>query len=153
MTNVALISALRAFPDELAAVTGMIEPARMRKALGDGWSPCQIVGHLKDAAVIFDERAARLVSEDVPFIPAWDQEELAASHDYNSADPPTFIEEARLARARTVGLLERISDSDWLKRGDHEDPQIGNFSLLWLARHIVAHESLHLADLQKAATG
>lgn len=111
-----------------------------------------MLGHLRHSMEIFEGRIERILVEDRPTVRRWDQDEDAINGDYNSVEPGRLLEDIARSRDHTVTLLRGMDAAQWRRTGVHEDPEIGEFTLLWMSRHIREHEQEHLADLEAAAT-
>ena len=86
----------------------------------DAWTPRMIAHHVADAELTGGARLRRLIAEDSPRLPAYDQEGYARRLHY---DRPL---EASLALITAVtesnaDLLERLSDEEWTRSGLHEE--------------------------------
>ena len=80
---------------------------RHRPAAG-AWSAVEVVGHMIDTMQIWTTRAERLLVEERPALPAYDQDALVREHDYLHADPEVVCEHLRQECKRFVILVEHI---------------------------------------------
>lgn len=149
MTNTRLVETLAGIPGKLTAAIENLPKEELIQEL-DGWTPLQILGHLKDAAVIYGQRVIRVATEDNPLLPGYDQDAYVAAGDYNNASPSDLLATIATARAETIALLEGLRNDDWHRPGVHGET--GPLTLLSLAEHMVEHETSHLADLGPHAT-
>jgi hypothetical protein len=120
---------------------------RHRPAAGQ-WSAIEVVGHMIDKMQIWTSRVERLMVEERPALPAYDQDALVRDHDYLRADPDVLFERLRQACERFATLIERIPLSALQRAGVHEE-----FGPMTLRRCIeVALESApeHLEQLRAA---
>src|SRR5256885_2813326 len=93
---------------------------RHRPAAGE-WSAVEVVGHMIDKMQIWTSRVERLMVEERPALPAYDQDTLVRDHDYLHADPEGLFEHLRQACERFAALVERIPTSALLREGVHEE--------------------------------
>lgn len=149
MNNEQMIETLAALPGDIAAAFAAVDDKRSVQPLDDGWTPREILGHLKDAAAIYDERISRVASEDNPYLLNVDQDEAVARGNYNSADPSTLLSELAEHRRNTIEVLRSLNDADWNRPGVHSER--GPLTLRSLVEYMVEHETDHVADIRRAA--
>ncbi len=85
------------------------------------WSAVEVVGHMFDTMQIWTSRVERLIVEERPALPAYDQDALVREHDYLRADPDVLFEQLRQACERFATLVERIPISALQREGVHEE--------------------------------
>ena len=93
---------------------------RHRPAAGE-WSAIEVVGHMIDKMWIWIGRVERLMAEERPALPAYDQDALVREHDYLHADPEVLFEQLRQECERFASLIERIPVSALQREGVHEE--------------------------------
>src|SRR5207248_4522857 len=93
---------------------------RHRPAAGE-WSAVEVVGHMIDKMQIWTSRVERLMVEERPALPGYDQDALVCDHDYLHADPEVLFEQLRQACERFATLVERIPTSALGREGVHEE--------------------------------
>lgn len=114
------------------------------------WSAIEVVGHVIDKMHIWASRVERLMVEERPTLPGYDQDALVRDHDYLHADPEVLFEQLRQACERFATLVERIPTSALQREGVHEE-----FGPMTLRQCIEApFESVpeHLEQLRAAQT-
>src|SRR6266487_2186293 len=89
---------------------------RHRPAAGE-WSAVEVVGHMIDKMQIWTGRVERLMVEERPVLPGYDQDALVRDHDYLHADPEVLFEHLRQACERFAALVERIPTSALQREG------------------------------------
>ena len=87
----------------------------------DKWSAYEIVCHCADAETNAASRIRYLVAEEKPSIPAFDQDRWAEILDYHSERVELALAAVDVARARTAGLLRRMSEEAWAAEGTHSE--------------------------------
>lgn len=145
-----LIAALGSFPDELGrAIGGADDPdALLQPASDGGWGVVEILPHMRDWEEIYFERFTKLLEEERPYLPGFDDALWSIERDYRGQDPHETFETFRGLRERTVELLRSIPESGWLRGGEHG--YFGEITLQWLANHIVDHDQEHLQQVRDA---
>ena len=83
---------------------------RHRPAAGE-WSAVEVVGHMIDTMQIWTSRVERLMGEERPALPRYDQDALVRDNDYLHADPEVVCEHLRQECKRFAILVEHISIS------------------------------------------
>src|SRR3989440_9652151 len=83
---------------------------RHRPAAGE-WSAVEVVGHMIDKMQIWADRVERLMVEERPALPGYDQDALVREHDYLHADPEVLFEHLRQACERFAALVASIPTS------------------------------------------
>ncbi len=89
------------------ALLGDDHAIRHRPAAGE-WSAVEVVGHMIDKMQIWNSRVERLMVEDRPVLPGYDQDALVRDHDYLHADPEVLFEQLGQACERFAILVESI---------------------------------------------
>ncbi len=122
---------------------------RHRPAAGE-WSAVEVVGHVIDKMQMWASRVERLMVEERPALPGYDQDALVRNHDYLHANTDVLFEQLRQACERFATLVERIPTSALQREGVHEE-----FGPMTLRQCIEAPlESVpgHLEQLRAAQT-
>lgn len=122
---------------------------RHRPAAGD-WSAIEVVGHMIDKMWIWTGRVERLLAEERPALPAYDQDALVREHDYQHADPEALFEQLRQACERFASLIERIPVSALGREGVHEE--VGPMTLRQCISYPLESSPEHLKQLRAAQT-
>ena len=121
--------------------------AELDQAPDGEWTPRQVVHHLADAEIIGAERLRRLIAEPHARIIGYDEKAFAASMPADRALEPS-LQTLRWVRASTVELLERLSQDDWERAGEHTER--GRYTAEdWLATY-AGHAHDHAEQIKKA---
>ncbi len=80
---------------------------RHRPAAGE-WSAVEVVGHMIDTMQIWTSRVERLMVEERPALPRYDQDALVRDNDSLHADPEVVCEHLRQECKRFAILVEHI---------------------------------------------
>lgn len=122
---------------------------RHRPAAGE-WSAVEVVGHMIDTMQIWTTRAERLLVEERPALPAYDQDALVREHDYQHADPDVLFEQLRQACERFATLVEHTPGSALQREGVHEE--FGPMTLRRCIELPLESAPEHLEQLRSAQT-
>ncbi len=138
------------YRDGYAAVAAALEgitDGDLDQAPAGEWTPRQVVHHLADAEIIGAERLRRLIAEPEARIVGYDEKAFAESLPAGRPLAPS-LEALRWVRAATVELLERMTESDWKRAGEHTER--GRYTAEdWLASY-AAHAHDHAEQIRKA---
>jgi DinB superfamily len=131
----------------LAALDGLTpEELDWRPDL-EAWNVQDVVHHLEDAEMTGAVRLRRLLTEDSPFLPAFDEEVYRRRLAYAARPIQPALDAIRAAHETTAELLDRLSADDWARGGTHSEE--GPYSLLrWLAFH-ATHTHDHAAQIRQ----
>jgi hypothetical protein len=122
---------------------------RYRPAAGE-WSAVEVVGHMIDKMQIWAGRVERLMVEERPALPGYDQDALVRDHDYLHADPDVLFEQLGQACERFAALVERVPTSALLREGMHEE--VGPMTLRQCIEAPLESATAHLEQLRAAQT-
>ncbi len=103
----------------------------------------EVVAHLVDYDSVSRERFERMIREDKPELPNWDESEAAAH--YDTRDPLSQIESLLLSRRELADWLRGLSEKEWKRTGSR--PRVGEFSVEEGAALMVAHDAYHLEQI------
>jgi uncharacterized damage-inducible protein DinB len=117
--------------------------AKPDKDAGVGlWSIQQVVIHLLDCDQVFADRIKRVIAEDNPSLPAFDENQWAAALNYDerSAEEATTIFD--LARKQIASILRKLPDTAFERAGTHSER--GRMTLTDLLNYATRHLDHHL---------
>jgi hypothetical protein len=113
-----LIPDLEGFPDDLARLLqGYSVEALKRPASDGGWGVIENLGHLRDWEEIYLSRVERLLFEDNPELPVYDDQLWEIEHDYRGQDPHRVLDQLRAQRQQLVGRLREAPPESWERSG------------------------------------
>lgn len=123
---------------------------RWRPSAGE-WSMKEVLCHLRDHCRIYHERVRRVVGEDNPTLPNWDEQaavrEGRYQDDLTTAILPAYTE----ARLAMVDLLGSLPPEALLRPGTHAVD--GPLTLEGLLASAINHDRDHLAQLRSLRDG
>jgi hypothetical protein len=131
----------------LGALAGLTPDELDWRPTPDAWSVRDVVHHLEDAELTGAVRLRRLLTEDSPFLPAFDEEVYRQRLSYAARPIEPALDAIRAAHQTTAELLDRLAEDDWTRAGTHSEE--GPYPLLrWLAFH-AAHTHEHAAQIRQ----
>jgi len=126
------------------------DPAIRHRHASSEWSAIEVVGHMIDKMQIWTSRVERLMVEERPALPVYDQDALVREHDYQHADPDVLFEQLRQACERFAILVERVPISALQREGVHEE--VGPVTLRKCIELPLESATEHLEQLRAAQT-
>jgi hypothetical protein len=141
----------RAVADLLRANAGawpeVLEDERAaRRPAPDVWSALEYGCHVRDVFRIYDERLRRMLTEDDPLYPNWDQDQSAVDDDYGSQSPATVIEQLVAAAGQLARRFESVAGDQWQRTGRRSDG--ASFTIDSFARYFIHDPIHHLHDVR-----
>jgi hypothetical protein len=131
----------------LAALDGLTPDELDWRPSPEAWSVRDVVHHLEDAELTGAVRLRRLLTEDAPFLPAFDEEVYRRRLAYAARPIEPALAAIRAAHDTTAELLDRLTADDWARAGNHSEE--GPYPLArWLAFH-AAHTHEHAAQIRQ----
>ena len=144
-----LIAQYKAGYDEvISSLEGFPQEAMTARPIAGKWSAREIVHHLADSETASAIRLRKLLTEDHPLIQGYDQDAYALRLHYNErANTAPALEALHAARANTAQLIERMTDEDWQREGEHTES--GRYTAEdWLNIYAV-HAHNHAAQIRR----
>lgn len=109
------------------------------------WSIKEIIGHLVDTELNYNIRMKKIIAEDNPFLPKFDQDKWADNLKYDEIEIKESLLLFGLLRTSMAGILRRLPPSSWKRAGKHEER--GKVTLEELLDSSNAHCKSHLAQI------
>jgi uncharacterized damage-inducible protein DinB len=103
----------------------------------------EIVAHLVDFDTVSRERFERMIREDKPELPNWNENEAAAH--YDTRHPIHQLESLLLSRRELGDWLEGLSQKEWERRATRVN--VGEYSVEEGAGLLLAHDAYHLIQI------
>lgn len=146
--RVELVARYRAgYPALLESLAGHLPDELDWRPSPEAWSVRDVVHHLEDAELTGAVRLRRLLTEEAPFLPAFDEEVYRRRLGYAARPIEPALDSVRAAHATTAEILDRLSAADWMRSGTHSEE--GEYSLeRWLLFH-AAHTHEHAAQIRQ----
>jgi hypothetical protein len=134
-----------AYDKLLGAVSGITDHDRLTRPAPEKWCIQEILCHLMDSEIMAVGRIKRIIAEENPFLPSYDQEKFAANLHYNDMDPKGAIVTFGMLRETTSALLALVPDGQWERKGNHEER--GPITLTDYLKLMVTHSEKHIAQI------
>ena len=109
------------------------------------WSPLEYICHVRDVCVMITGRAQRMLAEDDPELPVWDQDEAAVRGRYAEQDPALVDDELADAADAAGALFAGVRPEQWSRPGHRSDGVA--FTVETLAQYLVHEVQHHLHDV------
>lgn len=140
-----LLEGLRQTPHVLAHLTAQAHSESWdHRPVADRFTLREVMAHLADWDAVWRERLELILTEDKPYLPDRDPDQLARDHDYGSANPTTSLDQFQTRRAELVERLQNLDAEDWGRAGRHQVR--GAFTVADLAVTALGHDNYHSAQ-------
>jgi hypothetical protein len=140
-----LIHGLRATPQVVAHLLADAAPASYdRRPDPDRFTIREVVAHLADWEGVWLERATRIVNEENPSLPGYDEAQWAVDHHYAELDVAEQLEKFRAGRARLADFLAGLSAEQWERSGSRE---FGPITIFQQTAMVLGHDGYHLKQI------
>lgn len=113
----------------------------------DGWTALEIICHLRDFELIWQERVGLIVSQEQPRLPAFDVTGLVTTNDYINQNFAEVLAERNALRTDSLAVLATLDDAAWERTGIH--PARGEMSIVALGQQLTTHDVDHLEQLAR----
>ena len=145
-----ILKSLRASPVILGRlIAGLDDPQiRARPAPGE-WAVIEVVAHIGDVDERARARLERMLAEDNPLLPAFDQDALAEERGYITMDVAAELARYRRSRAAHLASLEVLDAAQWRRPGRPE--AAGDLTIELYEAHVAAEDVDHLAQIARLA--
>jgi len=118
-----------------------------RRPSDDVWSALEYGCHVRDVYRLYDVRLARMLSEDDPLYPNWDQDATAIEDRYDRQQPPRVADELESAAFDLARTFETVEGEQWRRTGRRSDGV--SFTVESFARYFIHDPVHHLHDVRK----
>lgn len=139
---------LESAPDAVAAAVAGVSAADLGRPEAPGkWSLRRIVRHLADSEIVFAYRLRKVVAEDRPALPGYDQDLWADRLHYDDEDVALALEELRVNRRTNLRFLRALGPAERRRAGVHTER--GDESVEHLIPLYAGHDILHLNQIAR----
>jgi hypothetical protein len=120
---------------------------RHRPAVGE-WSAIEVLGHMIDKMDFWSNRVERILQEERPDLPAYDQDAVVRDHGYQLADPVVLLEQLQQRCERFAALVAALPASALQREGVHSE--FGPMTIRQCIQAVLDSVPEHLAQLRAA---
>jgi hypothetical protein len=165
------LARLERTPDQLATAIAGRGDAGLAQRASDGWSPKEVICHLRDIEELTILRFHTMLVMDDPKVfvvgappsdpAAWgiggpvpfplDPERWAEDRQYLANDTGRALDAFRRRRREVLAFLDSLTPQQWLRGSIH--PERGRVTFAEWTAGIAAHDDAHLDQLQRALAG
>ena len=133
--------------DVRAAAAGVSAADLTAHPLADEWSIQEIVHHLTDSELIAANVVLRLVAEDQPNLPSYDEADYARRLHYPTRSVQSSLTALAAIRGSTADLLNQLDESEWQRAGTQSPG--GQYSLEDWLRDYSVHAAEHAEQIRQ----
>ncbi len=112
-----------------------------------GWTTLEVVCHVRDFDNFFMDRCQRMLDGTYPNLPAYDHEQLAIDHSYNTQDLRTALSTLSEHRAAFAQFFETLTEAQWELAGVH--PEYGHWTMTTALMQVPSHDLVHLEQITR----
>jgi len=136
-----------------AVVSGLTDADLDARPFPGEWTVREIAHHLADGELNSAVRLRRLIAEDEPVLPGYDEMAFSRRLHYGERPIGPSVAAMRAARAATLGILERLTEAEWARTGTHTEQ--GAYSVEAWLRDYATHPHEHADQARRVldATG
>lgn len=138
------------FDDVSDSLIGITPEELDRRPPGSDWSAREVAHHLADSETTAYVRLRRLIAEDNPAIPDYDEEQFARRLHYDRPIEPSLAV-LRSVREASLQLLESLTPEEWERSGTHSEA--GPYSVDDWLRTYANHSHDHADKIRRARRG
>jgi hypothetical protein len=109
------------------------------------WSALEYACHVRDVYRVYDVRLERMLIEDDPLFPNWDQDAAAVDDHYNEQDPQQVASELMSAAGALADRFDQVQSDEWDRPGRRSDG--AQFTVQTFARYFIHDPVHHLHDV------
>ncbi|GAC1335017.1 MAG: maleylpyruvate isomerase N-terminal domain-containing protein [Chloroflexota bacterium] len=104
------------------------------------WSPLEYACHVRDVFTLYHQRLQRMLTEDDPLFPNWDQDATAVEKRYREQDPARVSRDLLEEAEALAGRFEAVTGEMWHRPGRRSDG--AQFTVETFARYMI-HDPIH----------
>ena len=143
-----ILKSMRASPVILRGLAAGLndEQVRRRPAPGE-WAVIEVVAHMADVDERAHARLRRMLAEDNPYLPSFDQDALAEERGYITMDLAEQLARYQHTRAAHVADLEALAPEQWRRPSRRQDA--GDVTIELYEAHVASEDVDHLAQIAR----
>jgi len=105
----------------ISTVAGIANAELDARPFAGEWTVREIAHHLADGELNSAVRLRRLIAEDQPLLAGYDEMEFSRRLHYGEREIGPSLAAMAAARAATVQILDRLSETEWARTGTHSE--------------------------------
>jgi hypothetical protein len=117
----------------------------------DGWSPLQVVLHVRSGAAIIAPRVMQALVADAPAFASFDERGWADLLARAEVPLDAQLTAFQIELAELVAVLMSLSEHQWQRSGKHEER--GEQTVLAICEQLAEHEAEHVAQVRAMVAG
>jgi hypothetical protein len=135
-------------PDKIAAmVTPLADALLAFRPAANRWSIHEILLHLVDFELVTSVRLRKVLAEERPALPGFDQNAWASRLHYTKRQWRRSMQDLRRLREANVEILRHLGDAEWVREGVH--PERGPLTVRQLVQRAIEHLDRHAQQMQE----
>lgn len=143
-----ILKTLAAGPVILRALLRGVGDQELRRRPAPGeWAIIEVVAHLADSDERSQARVRRMLAEDDPELPGYDEAELARVERYIERDLATELDRFERVRGEHVALLRSLDEAGWRRTGVHGEQ--GPMTVELYEAHGAGEDANHFAQIAR----
>jgi hypothetical protein len=111
----------------------------------DVWSPLEYGCHVRDVCRVYTQRISRMLEEDGPHYPNWDQDRTAIDAAYASQNPNSVAEQLSVDGMALASMFDSVAGGEWQRTGFRSDGAA--FTVDTISRYFIHDIVHHLHDV------
>ena len=141
-----VLDVLAAQPGEVGRLAASVPQARETHRYGPGkWSVREVLGHVTDGERVFGYRAFCISRGEQAPLPGFDEQDYVRTSGFDARPLAEIAREFALLREVNLGVLRRLSDTDWDRMGTASGTPVSVRALAYILGGHVRH---HLGILR-----
>ena len=113
------------------------------------WSVLEYGAHVRDVLIVMHARVERMLAEDNPALPSWDQDQAAVDGRYESLNPALLVDEIAIEARMLANTYARVTPEQQGRPGRRSDGS--EFTVLSLGQYLLHDLHHHAWDVRKPA--
>ncbi len=110
------------------------------------WSLKELLGHLFDVELAFSYRLKKIMEEDDPSYPLFNQDIWVEIHEYNHWDSVLLADSLITLRRHLIFWLGQLNRDQWKRVGIH--PEIGRQTVQSIVEYLTSHYEHHIQQIK-----
>jgi hypothetical protein len=116
----------------------------------DGWTPLEILCHLRDFNAVFFERARQTIEQESPALQSRDHLQMVIDGQYNQQDPAAVLADMQATREQMAAFYEALPMEAFARTAIHAN--YGLQTLMDFVMQVGHHDIDHLEQMTRVLT-